>query len=205
MASKTYEERKAYYQARYLAQKDKLTEQSKAWKAANRDTVNAIARKSYRTRKDAGALPADDKREYLRTYYANNTERLQAYQAAYRAEHREEKRAYDKKYVQNNPDVVYAHVTRRRARKKNAAVSDLTADQRRTLIDSAHGVCAYCRYYTPGCHLCAKGTHVLTIDHIQPLKHGGSHTLSNLVACCRSCNSKKNAGPLPGPVQPLLL
>lgn len=30
-----------------------------------------------------------------------------------------------------------------------------------------------------------------TLDHILPLARGGAHSLTNVVVCCRSCNSKK--------------
>ena len=30
------------------------------------------------------------------------------------------------------------------------------------------------------------------IDHVIPLTRGGSHSIGNLVGCCRSCNSSKN-------------
>ena len=33
----------------------------------------------------------------------------------------------------------------------------------------------------------------LTVDHIQPLSKGGSHSLVNLATACRSCNSSKSA------------
>lgn len=34
-----------------------------------------------------------------------------------------------------------------------------------------------------------------TLDHMDPLARGGEHDASNLVACCRSCNSRKSKTP----------
>jgi hypothetical protein len=44
--------------------------------------------------------------------------------------------------------------------------------------------CAYCN------EPAEQGTH-LTLDHVKPLEHGGSHKSGNLVTCCLSCNSRK--------------
>lgn len=43
--------------------------------------------------------------------------------------------------------------------------------------------CAYC-----GCSLADEQK---TLDHVVPLSRGGTHELTNLVVCCRSCNSTK--------------
>lgn len=38
----------------------------------------------------------------------------------------------------------------------------------------------------------------LTLDHIQPQSRGGGHQETNLRTLCRSCNSRRGAGELPG-------
>lgn len=57
------------------------------------------------------------------------------------------------------------------------------------------------------CQLCGKATpkrllrdyrskNAPTLDHILPIKAGGSHTWDNLQCACRSCNSRKSSRPL---------
>ncbi len=49
------------------------------------------------------------------------------------------------------------------------------------------------------CHLCAyclKSGVPLTMDHIEPISKGGSHTRMNIVPACRSCNSSKYNRPI---------
>lgn len=69
-----------------------------------------------------------------------------------------------------------------------AAQSDgsLTRDAVRDLFAQAK-VCPYC---TAPLHWSEK-----TLDHIMPLKSGGAHGLSNVLVCCRSCNTRKSAKP----------
>lgn len=45
--------------------------------------------------------------------------------------------------------------------------------------------CEY-RYY-------CQGDEATEVDHIQPLRQGGSHDFDNLVACCKRCHSYKTA------------
>lgn len=47
----------------------------------------------------------------------------------------------------------------------------------------AQGVCYYCANPTPASEL--------TMDHIVPLARGGKSSKSNIVATCKTCNTKK--------------
>lgn len=50
-----------------------------------------------------------------------------------------------------------------------------------------------CPGWTRGAHQVEPGE--LTVDHIVPIKGGGTHHPSNLTVLCRSCNSSKGATP----------
>ena len=44
----------------------------------------------------------------------------------------------------------------------------------------------------PFCRSCMKA-YATEVDHIKPLKEGGTHDLSNLQPLCKSCHSRKTA------------
>lgn len=50
---------------------------------------------------------------------------------------------------------------------------------RKSILDRDQHSCAYC------------GKDATTVDHIVPVSLGGDAHPTNLVACCRSCNSSK--------------
>jgi 5-methylcytosine-specific restriction endonuclease McrA len=108
-------------------------------------------------------------------------------------------------WAKRNPEKASALTSKRYARLRNVPINDATAEQRQAVIDAAHGVCAYCPFYKPGCVQCRTRTHKLAVEHITAIANGGPNTLHNLVACCKSCNSKKRLNKSPIPVQPLLL
>lgn len=49
-----------------------------------------------------------------------------------------------------------------------------------------------CAKYGHRCLACGRSDVELTVDHIVPIKFGGSNDISNLQPLCKSCNSKKN-------------
>jgi len=124
----------------------------------------------------------DKNPEKKREYYDKNIEKI---------------KAYNLDWQRKNTDKVAARAERHRARKINAPINDLTAAQWKMILEAFNYHCAYCGKKPKGRNL--------EQEHITPLSKGGSHTLSNIVPACRSCNSKKNTGPPLRPVQPLLL
>ena len=129
-------------------------------------------------------------KSYSKKWSQNNKETVQTW----RINNRERLNAYGRQYAAANPNVIKAISERRRARKANAPINDLTAAQWER-IKTAYGYkCVYC----------GRKMERLTQDHITPISKGGSHTVSNIVPACRSCNSKKGTGAPLTPVQPLL-
>ncbi len=107
--------------------------------------------------------------------------------ARYRAAHREQLKARVQQYREQHraelapKQLMMTH--RRRARLQNAPINDLTLAQWREIQAAWHYRCAYCGCQPPR----------LTQDHVIPLSKGGSHTKSNVVPACRSCNNRKQA------------
>ena len=134
-------------------------------------------------------------------YNAANREKLKQLHAANYAANIEEEREKRRDYYKNNPEVAKASASRRRARKAGAPINDLTDDQWKEILVAFKNRCVYC---PDNCWRCRQHKHDLTQDHIIPLSKGGSHTKTNVVPACGSCNRKKHAGPPLKPVQPLL-
>jgi 5-methylcytosine-specific restriction endonuclease McrA len=64
-------------------------------------------------------------------------------------------------------------------------------------LAEAHGIdCAYCRVPTLVDPPAGLRYRERTLDHVIPLSRGGADELSNVVLCCRSCNSRKGARPV---------
>ena len=102
---------------------------------------------------------------------------------------------YNRQWSLANKELAFSYARTRRARKKNAPINDFTAAQWNLV--KAH--------YNHRCIYCNKKPKRLTMDHITPLSKGGNHTMANIVPACLACNCRKQAGPVPFPVQPLLV
>ena len=59
----------------------------------------------------------------------------------------------------------------------------LSKQEREKIYHMCNGHCAYC-----GCHLNYKD---MQVDHVKPLRVGGSDDISNMLPACRSCNHYK--------------
>ena len=162
-------------------QKDQKKEKGRylAWLKNPRvsPSVAELVEKSQRWalthRKDLFMSP-EEKKEY-------NREKLDAYKKRYR-ENPEKEKLRIKKWKHANPQRIDDHNLKRIEtvrRKSDGSVTVEIVDQ---ILKSAKD-CIYCSVsLTP---------EVSTLDHIEPVSRGGLHSAFNLVACCRSCNSKK--------------
>lgn len=140
-------------------------------------------------------------RIYWRAWYAKNRERALAQKAAWLEKHPEFKE-YQKKWMREHPDVRNMETHKRRARKVNAPINDLTAAQWQEIKEAFAHRCSYC---PADCQACKRKTHKLTPDHVTPYAKNGSNTLWNVIPACKSCNCRKGPRPPLKPVQPLLL
>ena len=129
--------------------------------------------------------------DYKKSYDDTHREEKHRKQRIYDANRFDERSAYKK----SHRDQYNALEKKRRAAKKNAPINDFTLIQWQQMKEHCGNRCVYC----------SRKMKKLTQDHIMPLSKGGSHTFSNIVPACRSCNSRKHTGAPLVPVQPLLL
>ena len=149
---------------------------------------NVARRAQYQANPEKGRLAG-------RIRYHINPEKERAASQRWRQANPEKVRAASRAWGRANPDKKRLKKARRRARKMNAPINDLSAAQFAEICAAFQHRCAYC----------GRKAKKLTIDHVTPYAHNGSNTVWNVVPACKSCNSKKQAGPVLQPVQPLLL
>ena len=209
---------KAQKRARYLLNREALLRQKKIYNDAHREERNqqaALRRRSnpekykakdhasYQKRRDT--ILAKRKQAYAahpQRFLAQNKQSYQKHRQARAAKksemsrnNRARQREYETRYRREHPEKIKAKSDRRRAHHAQAPINDFTLAQWQE-IKAAYGhTCAYC----------GRKMQRLSQDHITPLSKGGTHTASNIVPACQSCNSQKHTGPVPVPVQPLLL
>lgn len=124
-------------------------------------------------------------REKKRQYSQDNRERLNQLSADWRRNNKERSDAIGRAYRKRNPETHRENhrVTsaRYRARKENAD-GDCTPAQWQAILNryAPDGRCPACGEKRP-----------LTLDHVIPMKLGGTNNPDNLQPLCRHCNEKK--------------
>ena len=180
---------------------EKKREPRRQWSRKHYDTLKAHDPESLKilikeTNRKRRAKDPEKWRQYLRDWRTKNPEKHKEYAAQSRKSQPATWRRYRKKfYKAHGPQYWIGYKTERLAKKRNAPINDFTKGQWEEM-KAAYGFrCVYCNHKMQR----------LTQDHLTPLSKGGSHTVSNILPACQSCNSKKNAGAVLVPVQPLLL
>jgi 5-methylcytosine-specific restriction endonuclease McrA len=172
------------HSARYPAIREQVCQQKVAYRQANREQI----------RQQRAAFRQANREILSQRRVAHRNAHPELYAAYYRA-HAVQNRQRSAAYQRAHPEWAHSQVAKHRARRLCAPVSDFTEAQWRAMKD----------FYDHRCAYCGKKPKRLTQDHITPLSKGGSHTLSNIVPACRSCNSSKGTKAPLTPVQPLLL
>jgi len=132
--------------------------------------------------------PAPVKERAIR-WAAENPERRVEIRTASADRHAEENRAkgreYGRRMRREDPTRarlvgrLYAKLRRERLLSIEGTVS---LEEISALLLRAGGLCVYC-----------SRPRSLTIDHFNPVVHGGAGSIENLIPCCKSCNSSKSA------------
>ena len=99
----------------------------------------------------------------------------------WRAENHEHRRSYQQEWRRQHPLNVRAHVSRRKARLKGAALDGRVSYVRILIRDCGR------------CGVCDKPVRPedLTFDHIKPLARGGAHSMDNIQVAHLICNMRK--------------
>lgn len=116
------------------------------------------------------------RRAIVRAFHERNPDKEAEYGAQYRQKvsAREGAGLRAKRWREENRESRVASQHNRRARTKG-----ITTDDVDYIAVLRSDPCSYC------------GSYGKTVDHIEPLNHGGSCHWNNLTAACRSCNAAK--------------
>ncbi len=159
----------------------------------DRDSRNAIAKKSYQRCKDHRAAYrkqwAADNPDYFRERWASlPTEQRKAKKQAWYAANRERAIRYTAEWVAANPERAKENAvacqSRRRARKQEVGGRHTAAETRALLASQGHR-CVYCR---ADLRVVNKN-----LDHVLPIALGGADDIANLQWLCPPCNLAKAA------------
>lgn len=144
------------------------------WRKANPDRARVLNRRSRERH-------LEKRRAESRLYQNQHPEARRASQRRCRQRHPERNREEVRLWRKRNPIKANAITARRRARRR-ALPDTLTGEEAQQIL--AVGRCFYCgERFPPG---------ELALEHLIPVSKGGGTTRANIVAACRSCNSRKN-------------
>lgn len=153
---------------------------------AERDTKGGRCQECNRerARKWSAEFP-EKKREQNLTRYWRNPEARRQSAREYASAHRKEACERAKKWREDHPERASANDRTKRARKRGAGGRHNDKDVI-YLLEKQKYRCAYCRKSV-------RRKDSRHVDHIMPLKLGGSNDRSNLQILCVTCNTSKKA------------
>lgn len=155
----------------------------------------------YRTQKDRKEKENAKNREY----YQNNKEVIRVQAREYYEKHRQDRLEYARNYRKNNATVVAERNKKYRRLHPNKNTYFLKFPEKRAVYERNRRARKngrggritkgeweqLCDKYGNRCLHCGRSDVKLTLDHVVPLKLGGSHTIDNVQPLCMKCNSSK--------------
>ena len=142
--------------------------------------------------KEAYQKNIEQRRERNRASYYAHAEKRKQKAKEYRDNNKEKYNKYFKEHHQAKKDDKDYMIKRRlvkheyRQKKFNTADGTVTVDELKNLKIAQNNQCGYC-----GTDLAQLTNSDVHVDHIIPLSLGGSHTISNVVFACSTCNLAK--------------
>lgn len=144
-------------------------------------------------RKDWGLRNAERLQKYLRDWHVNNPGRAKQLNADWNEKNKQRQinkrrgnaevlRQKTREWAKRNPEICALWARNRRALKKSRGTH--TVQDIEELLVKQSFKCVYCNVDI------SKKYHV---DHMMPLKRGGSNEKANLQILCRRCNQTKHA------------
>ena len=112
-----------------------------------------------------------------KSWRENNKEYVAQKNAEWRTNNLEQHRNNSKQWAKENPEKRKANNYKRRSCISENGKFEITKKEIVTIYKSE---CVYCG-----------SNQKITLDHVIPIKRGGTHSLGNLVPACQSCNSSK--------------
>lgn len=164
--------------AAYYANKERRQETSREWKARNKNRALESRREWYVENRQ-WAL------EYAKKYAAENEAYVRAYNVKWREENRDLYRTIKRQSRVKHAERCRIERANRSARKRGAEGKYGARDIQKLYLEQA-GRCATCSKEFPQIGKCR-----FHIDHIMPLKLGGSNWPHNLQLLCVTCNCRK--------------
>jgi len=164
-----------YNKAYRKKNKLKLSIKSKKYRAKNRETILKKKKEDW-VKFYSDPKNREKERERQKIQRKNNPRRVNIWQK----NNPEKFKVIQKNYTKSFKGQVA--IKKSRAMRRTARFK-ITSQKVKKAFDKTDGKCPYCGIEISLLHF--------SLDHIKPIKKGGTNHLNNLIACCKSCNSKK--------------
>lgn len=168
--------------------KEKEYEYNKQWRKNNPDKIKAAKAREFQKHKERynesnrkwRAKNKDKVKQYYKNYEESKPENIKSSRKKYRDANKEYFKEKNREYKQSHKDNVRDWCENRRAQIINKLVGKVN---RVEIFARDKGIC----------HICRKSVDENNwhLDHILPLKHGGSHSQYNVMVSHPECNMKK--------------